>query len=153
MRHLQHDASERLEDVTDICILDAGDIMNIHPRRKKMVGERLGRIVMKHTYGDDSLTADCPIVTAAERNEDEVVIRFDNAAEGMKINGNIHMWMTVRSDGTDIPYQAVAEGNKLSIHGDFRDRKIRIEYCETNYCEAVLFNSEGNPAFGFTLEV
>lgn len=153
MRHLQHEASERLKDVTDICILDAGDRMNVHPRRKKMVGERLGRIVMKHTYGDDSLTADCPVMKEAVRNNDEIAISFENAAEGMVINGNIHMWMTVRTEGRDIAYEADVKGNVLTLHGDFRDRKIRIEYCETNYCEAVLYNSEGNPAFGFTLEV
>ena len=66
MRQKQAHAAELLKGVYDVCILDAGEEFNIHPRHKKMVGERLAHIVLKHSYGDDSLTADAlPIASAA----------------------------------------------------------------------------------------
>ena len=153
MRHRQAKAADSLPEVYDVCILDAGEEYNIHPRHKKIVGERLGRIVLKHTYGDDALVADCPRFRNAQRVGDEICITFTDTAGGLEATGTLKDYLIVTADGASVPYDAQTEGDALVIRGEFGDRKIRIEYCETNYCVASLFNAEGNPVFGFTAEV
>lgn len=154
MRHKQAKAAESLEDVYDVCILDAGERFNIHPRHKKLVGERLGRIVMKHSYGDESLTADCPIFEKAERNGDEIVIAINNAAEGLCAKGELKDVLLLKTDDTSLDYEYELDKERLILRGQFKDlEKISVEYCEMNYCVAVLYNSEGNPLFGFRCEV
>ena len=153
MRHQQAKAAESLDDVYEVCILDAGEEYNIHPRHKKMVGERLGRIVMKHTYGDTSLVADCPRAAGIEKRDDRIEVRFENAAEGLVIRGDLKEYLIISSGDDLLGYDASVEKDRLILKGDFKDRKVRIEFCESNYCVDPLYNSEGNPAFGFTYEV
>ena len=152
LRHKQEKAAASLKDVYDVCILDAGEEYNIHPRHKKIVGERLGRIVMKHSYGDSSLTADCPRIEKTER-KDNIEIGFSNTADGLKINGDLKEYLKVSAEGEDLDYEADVEKDRLIIKTDMSKEKIKIEYCEANYCVAVLYNSEGNPVYGFTCEV
>ena len=153
LRHKQHKAAEETADMYDVCILDAGEEFNIHPRHKKIVGERLGRIVMKHVYGDDSLVADCPELKTAAGNGDVITLSFENRAAGLRIKGCLRGALKVTADGEAVEFEAEINEDRLIIRGQFENKKVRIEYCEANYAPAVLFNSEGNPVYGFTCEV
>ena len=153
LRHKQHKAAEETADMYDVCILDAGEEFNIHPRHKKIVGERLGRIVMKHVYGDDSLVADCPELKTATGNGDVITLSFENRAAGLRIKGCLRGALKVTADGEAVEFEAEINEDRLIIRGQFENKKVRIEYCEANYAPAVLFNSEGNPVYGFTCEV
>jgi sialate O-acetylesterase len=152
MREKQYAASKALPDVYEICILDAGEEYNIHPRHKRIVGERLGRIVMKHSYGDDSVTADCPRFLEARREDHRIVLRFDNCADGLKTEGDLKESLFLDEGDRAIGYEYETEKDELILKGSFSE-KIHISYCYSNYCVAVLYNSEGQPAFGFTCEV
>jgi len=153
LRHKQHQAAEETEDMYDVCILDAGEQFNIHPRHKKIVGERLGRIVMKHVYGDKSLVADCPELEKAEKTGNTVTLSFENRADGLKVRGCLRSALKVMTDNEPVEYDAEINADKLIITGQFDNKKVRIEYCEANYAPAILFNSENNPVYGFTCEV
>ncbi len=153
IRHQQAKAADSLPDAFDVCILDAGEEYNIHPRHKKIVGERLGRMVLKHSYGDRSLVADCPRFQEAHRFGDEIRLSFVNTAGKLEVSETLKDYLAVSADGEPIPYDAETDGDVLLVKGSFGDRKVRIEYCETNYCVASLYNAEGNPVFGFTVEV
>ena len=152
MRHQQAKAAEALEGVYDICILDAGERYNIHPRHKKIVGERLARTVMKHSFGDTSLTADCPRMVEAKRDTD-IFLRFDNAAEGLAVKGDLPKYLILQCDGRQLQYEAQVREDTLILKGDFPKEKITVRFCESNYVEDPLYNSEGDPAFPFTCEV
>ena len=118
-----------------------------------MVGERLGRIVMKHTYGDESLVADCPRVTGAERVGNDIVICFADSADGLCIKVDLKEYLKVKCGDDAVDYEASADKDRLILKGDFSKEKVTISFCESNYCIDPLYNSEGNPVFAFTLEV
>ena len=107
---------------------------------------------MKHSYDDDSLTADCPRVIEAKKDKD-IIISFDNSADGLVINGDLKEYLIVSHNDEKIDYEARTEKDKLILSGDFPEDKLTIKFCETNYCIDPLYNSEGSPVFGFTLEV
>ncbi len=153
MRHKQEKASASLDGVYDVCILDAGERFNIHPRHKKIVGQRLGRIILKHSYGDESLTADCPVFVSASREGNEISLSFRNCAEGLCAKGDLKEALKVKDQDGIPDYEYEVKEDEVLLKGDFGTGRIVIEYCEANYSPAVLFNSEGNPAFGFRCEV
>ena len=156
LRQKQHIASMNTPDMYNVCILDAGEEFNIHPRHKKIVGERLGRMVMKHVYGDNSLVADCPEFKSATGSDGILVIRFINTAEGLKVKGDLKQRLKLYGDdksGDQQPewdYQYLVEGDKLILTGKWEYPPF-VKYCEENYCPAVLFNSEDNPVFEFSI--
>lgn len=152
IRHLQHKASSDLKDVHDICILDVGEEFNIHPRRKRKVGERLGRMTMKYVYGDERYTADMPEAVRAEKEKDKITVFFANTAEGLHIEGDLKKELFLKAGDDDLDYEAEIVNDRLVLTGDF-EGEIEVRYCEDNWCEAKLFNSEGNPVYGFTLKV
>ena len=152
MRHKQAAAAKSLENVWDLCILDAGEKFNIHPRHKKIVGERLGRLVLKHSYGDDSRTADCPQAIGASREEDAIVIRFANVAEGLQAKGDLKEYLILSHQGEALDYDYEIQKDKLILKGKFPE-KVHIAFCESSFCIDPLYNSEDNPVFGFTYEV
>jgi len=62
---------------------DVGDANDIHPRRKKPVGERLGWWALHDVYGKDSFTPSGPIALKAVADGNKVVVTFDHAEGGL----------------------------------------------------------------------
>ncbi|MBR5340698.1 MAG: hypothetical protein IK151_02090 [Erysipelotrichaceae bacterium] len=152
MRHKQEEAAKALNKVYDVCILDAGEKFNIHPRHKEMVGERLAYMVLKHVYNDNSRTADCPRFASIDKSDDQITITFSDTAAGLEIRNDLKEVLCVSNENNRLEYEYSLDKDRLVLKGDFKG-SIKIEYCEMNYCLPSLFNSEGNPVFGFTAEV
>ncbi|MGI6510081.1 MAG: sialate O-acetylesterase [Erysipelotrichaceae bacterium] len=153
MRKLQHKVSRELEDVYNICILDVGEEFNIHPRKKKNVGRRLGQVALKHVYNDNSRVADCPSAISCTRKDNQLEIKFKDVADGLYEKGNLKdvLFITAQEKRLDYTYQLKTD--KLIIDVELLDEKAKINYCDENYCVAVLFNSEDNPVYGFEFEI
>ncbi len=63
--------------------IDLGDAENVHPTRKRPVGERLARWALVKTYGRKDREAGGPLVRSARRDGPRVVLGFDHAASGL----------------------------------------------------------------------
>ena len=151
LRHKQFAATSSLDNAYDICILDAGEEYNIHPRHKKVVGNRLANMLLKYVY-DQDIDADCPIIRDVNRTSDRIELFFDNTYGEIKINDKLKQYLLIKQDNNLLEYEPVVEGEILVLKGEFNS-KVRIEYCESNYAEASIFNAQDNPVFGFTIEV
>lgn len=151
IRHRQHHVTEMLKDVHDICILDCGEEFNIHPRHKKPVGQRLGRCVMKYVYGDMGYTAECPSFSQGERKGNGITLFFRDVAEGLVLKGELKEELFIRSGEETVDYEYELGKDRLVLKGNFGEKKdLEIRYCEENWCVPKLFNSEGDPLYGFT---
>ena len=155
MRHYQRQAADALPGVHDVCILDAGDPYNIHVRKKKPVGERLALLARKYVYGEADLLADSPRVRDGKREGERLTLRFDYAGDGLELRADPAGVLKITADGEEVTAAARADGNALILESPaFKDAKtVRVEFCESNYCEDPLFNSAGLPAFSFTAEL
>lgn len=153
MRENMRKAADALPDVHNVCIMDAGDEINIHVRKKRPVGERLALLARKYVYGETALTADSPRARDLLREENILRVRFSDAGSGLSLRGDLRPLLHVYADGQEIEYTCGVEGCCLLIRADCADaRTVRIEYMQVNYCEAPLFSAEGLPAFPFILE-
>ncbi len=154
MRENMRRAADALPDVHNVCIMDAGDEINIHVRKKRPVGERLALLARKYAYGETGLTADSPRARELTREGGLLRVRFSDAEDGLELRGDIRPLLRVLADGKETEYDCRAEGGCLLIRaGTEGARSVRVEYMQVNYCEAPLFSAAGLPAFPFILEV
>lgn len=133
--------------------IDVGKSNNIHPPRKKEVGERLARIALKQVYGQDIVTHG-PVLSEAERTSDgKVLLTFDTGGpplmsppgdtlDGFEVSQDAHNW---------IPASArIVSKNQLQILVDDDVKIQHVRYAWTADPEATLFNAEGLPAGPFS---
>ena len=104
-------------------------------------------------FNGDNIIAWIEKAEKAERKDDEILIRFSNCADGLVEKGNLRDRLFIKSGEKDLDYEYEIRGDVLRLKAQLPVAAVSVEYCETNYCPAVLFNSEGNPLFGFRCEV
>ncbi|HWA86170.1 MAG TPA: sialate O-acetylesterase [Opitutus sp.] len=63
--------------------IDLGEWNDLHPARKKEVGERLALQAMKLSYGDRDLVASGPIFHSQEIKDGKIILTFDDAGSGL----------------------------------------------------------------------
>lgn len=155
IRRGMREVAAELDNIHDVCIMDAGDRINIHVRKKKPVGERLALLARKYVYGESDLLADSPSIEDSEREEDMIKLHFSNTGDGLHLEGQLDAVLKVTIDGKPISVCSSIKGNTLILKSpEFRhSRLVKVEFCELNYCVDPLFNSAGLPTFPFTLEV
>lgn len=151
IRHKQYKATSTLNNAYDICILDAGEEYNIHTRHKKIVGDRVGKMLLEHVYGKD-VNADSPIIKDVKKIDDQINISFDYTYGEIYITDELKKYLIIKDNDNIIDYDASVEKDILVLKGDFKN-KVTIEYCESNYVQASIFNKQHNPVFGFKVEV
>ncbi len=154
IRENMRKAADALPDVHNVCIMDAGDDINIHVRKKRPVGERLALLARKYVYGETELLADSPRAVELVRENGFLRIRFADVGEGLTARSDPSSLLHVYAGGKEVPFTCSVEGSCLLIRADCGpSASVRVEYMQVNYCEAPLFSSAGLPAFPFVLEV
>lgn len=153
MRTMQRSAADAMPGVHDICIMDSGDAMNIHVRKKGPVGNRLALLARKYVYGEQALLADSPRAAEAVRQGSEIHIRFDYAGDGLYIRGDMASVLEITADGETVTADAEVAGNMLTLRSEAfaGAAQITVKFAEQNYCEDPLFSSADLPAFPFTM--
>ena len=85
---------------------DRGDSLNVHPTRKKEVGERLARWALHQMYGFDLIPSG-PLLRSAEFSEGKVMLTFDYA-EGLHTSDGepVRTFEIAEADGLFVPAKA-----------------------------------------------
>lgn len=152
IRKKQQLAAERTPEVYLASIGDVGMEMDIHPKDKKTVGERLALLALGHVYGR-KLLCDAPVAVNGTRNGKTIQVEFRNAGEGLYVDESKRLPLNVfDSDNCEIPaaYKVMDDVLQLYLQTEGK-RKVRIAFACTNWYEMNLFNSAGIPAFPFEM--
>ncbi|RYY09867.1 MAG: sialate O-acetylesterase, partial [Chitinophagaceae bacterium] len=133
---------------------DAGDSTDVHPRRKKEVGERLARLALHFTYGKKDIVPNGPVALKAERQDDKLVISFQTdgklkTADGSHLRG--FKWRN--SKGVENQSRAYIKDNMVIIPLDNNDKPVELLYGWEPYTNANLINEAGLPASTFRLKI
>lgn len=134
---------------------DAGMRYDIHPKRKKPIGQRGALLAEEKIYGMDIL-GQAPEGRRAEESDDGIMIRFAHAGEGLILKGEtLNALKVKRQDGTWAKILSCSvEKETLRIRLDHKKTgKHVIEFAQTPYYEVNLYNSSDIPAIPFLLEV
>lgn len=131
---------------------DIGDSLDVHPRNKKPVGERLARWALADTYGYSVLPSG-PLFRNAVVVDDKgsVAVGFDYS-EGLAASNNdgrLVGFELAEFDGLFYPADAEIKGNDVILHSSEVSNPKYVRYGWQPFTRANLVNSEGLPASTF----
>lgn len=128
---------------------DNGDSLDIHPRNKKLVGERLSLWALKNNYGKKDTVASGPLYTSMRKEGNKIRIYFDNA-DGLQTKGNeLNEFTIAAADAVFMPAKAIVEGNTILVWSDAVQQPAAVRFAWRNIPVPNLYNRAGLPASPF----
>ena len=136
--------------------IDCGEKMDIHPKAKQPVGERLALLALNQVYGQN-LTARSPLLKAAMGlPEGKVRVVFDHYAEGLKSSDGAAEIPGFELAGSDGKFQAasarIAAADTIELECPTVSNPASVRYAWVSWPEPplTLQNSAGLPAEPFS---
>ncbi len=151
LREQQEWVSKTVPGAYMISIMDAGSRLDIHPKNKRPVGERLARLAVGKVFGEEIL-CEAPEVLDIRLEDDSLVILFSHVGEGLQLKGPQLKSLEILTQGKAImPFKVKVTQDSLVIQAanlsSARELEVRLAY--QNYAEVNLYNSAGMPAKPF----
>lgn len=139
----------------DISKADAPEATAIHPPDKRSVGERLARLALVRTYGEQGMVDASPMMLAVSRNGSRAVVTFSSPGDGLHTRDGkpSDSWEIAGPDGTFVAATAEIDRDRaiVSASGVSEPRQVRLGWRADSNCNLV--NSAGLPALPFTSAV
>lgn len=128
---------------------DVGDSLDVHPRNKRPVGDRLARWALHDVYGHACVCSG-PLFRQAVWDGNRLVVEFDYA-DGLKTaDGRAVRTFEVSADGSSWqPVGAQIEGKRIIIDCARADDVRFVRYGWQPFTRANLQNGDGLPASTF----
>ncbi len=136
--------------------IDLGEWNDIHPDRKKEVGDRLALAAMKVAYGENDVVSTGPMYLSHKKDGDKIIITFNNTGSGLTTNDDEppRMFAIAGADKKFIWAEAKIERDKVIVWNDGLADPLYVRYAwADNPAEANLYNKEGLPASPFRTDV
>jgi sialate O-acetylesterase len=128
------------------------DLFDIHPPRKREVGERLARLALVRSYGRRGLTDSGPRFNHLNITGGKARLWFDDVGSGLKTSDDKPpTWFTIAgSDGIFFPAVAVIEGREVVVVSSPEVAKpLVVRFGWDEAARPNLVNSAGLPAVPF----
>jgi sialate O-acetylesterase len=149
VRESQQWVARHLPNVDTVSIVDVGDEVDIHPREKQPVGERLAVAARALAYGEKIVPAG-PEFDSLSFNGNQAVIRFKNVGSGLMVKGNELKGFTIAGDDKKFEFAtAKIEGDTVVVTSDKVPAPKAVRFGWANYPVIDLWNKEGLPASPF----
>lgn len=130
---------------------DIGDPADIHPKRKKEVGDRLAAEALRITYGKNSLISHGPEFAYAVARDNQLIVHFNHTGKGLMAKGGpLKHFAIAGKDKKFYWADAVIRGNQVILTSKQVPRPVAVRYAWADSpVEANLYNKEGYPAGPF----
>lgn len=149
-RDMQRKVAAEIPNVFMAVSSDVGDSLDVHPKEKKIVGERLALLALKNTY-HKQITAAGPAIEKALQKDNKIILYFKNVHKLQTRNNEILIGFEVMDELGNV-YSPKAEINKdqilLTLKNDRTIRKVLYGYHP--FTRANMENEAGIPASTFS---
>ncbi|MBP8605543.1 MAG: hypothetical protein KBI46_06865 [Phycisphaerae bacterium] len=150
VREAQMMTLKALPNVGMAVTLDIGQQMDIHPKNKQDVGDRLARWALAQIYGRKDIVYSGPIYKKMKVEDGKIRIFFDYADDGLTArDGDLRDFMIAGPDKNFVPAQAVIDGNTVLVSSEVIEKPAAVRYGWSNWVVGSLFNKAGLPASSF----
>lgn len=128
---------------------DHGDSLDVHPRCKQPIGERLARWALAKTYGQD-ITPSGPVFSSVTRQADALIVSFLYADGLQTSDGKAPSCFEIaEEDGLFHPATATIEGSKVRLTSPTLKHPRYVRYAWQPFTRANLVNADHLPASTF----
>lgn len=129
---------------------DQGDSLDVHPRSKKPIGERLAHWALNKTYGMQQVVPSGPLYQEVEFSKGAAYLSFD-CAEGMCSSDGQPLRTFEIAETEGVYYSATAEvlGNRIKVMSKEVKNPRHVRYGWQPFTRANLVNGSGLPASTF----
>ena len=132
---------------------DWGDSLDVHPRNKRPIGERLARWALSKTYDKSHVTSSGPLFHQADFSGEVVYITFDygdglTSADGLPLR----TFEVAETDGIYYPAVAEVEAGRLKVYSEKVKHPRYVRYGWQPFTRANLVNKDELPASTFKAE-
>lgn len=132
------------------CLLDVGDMENIHPLDKQTPGERLALLALHDTYGFEGFGYATPDVDQLNIEDSLVTVTFRHLPNGLTSYGKeVTAFEIAGEDRVFYPAQCKVRRKSVQVWSDKVKTPVAIRYAFTNEGPAQLFSTEGLPISSF----
>ena len=139
----------------DISMPDSPEPVAIHPPDKRSVGERLARLALVRTYGEQGMVDASPVMLAVGRDGSRAVVTFLSASDGLTTRDDkpSDSWEIAGPDGAFVPATAEIDRDRVIVSAAAvaEPAQVRLGWRPDSNCNLV--NSAGLPALPFTATV
>lgn len=148
-RDSQRRMAETLPNTYMTVCSDLGDSLDVHPRHKREVGERLAFSVLNRTYGH-KVTPNGPRYQSMKIDGNAIVLRFADA-EGMRAAQGTRLigFEVAGADGIYHPAEATIKNNTVIVRSKEVKQPAAARYGWQPFTRANLVNAAGLPASTF----
>lgn len=149
MREAQLYVSRAVPHTGLVVTTDLGDEKEIHPRRKREVGERLALVARAKVYGEH-IPYSGPLYDKMEIRDGAVVVHFTHVGAGLEAKGGPLTGFTIA--GEDHKFhnaEAKIEGKTVVVRSDAVPRPVAVRFGWAKNPQINLWNKDGLPASPF----
>lgn len=131
-------------------LTDAGDSLDIHPRNKQVVGERLARWALAKDYGMEEVVYSGPVYQSMEVKGDTIILQFEHVNGGLIAkDGPLREFTIAGADREFVPAQAEIKDDTIVVWSDKVKEPIAVRFAWERIPEPNLYNRAGLPATPF----
>lgn len=152
-RDSQRRMMNEISSVGMVVSSDYGDSLDVHPRNKKPIGERLGRWALNRTYHCEKIIPSGPLFRSVEFRDGAAYLTFDYGEGLHSSDGNpLRTFEVAEIDGLFEPAVAEVEGNQLKVYSKKIEKPRYVRYGWQPFTRSNLVNGAGLPASTFRTE-
>ncbi len=128
----------------------ADDLLDIHPRNKKAVGERLANWALAKDYAQTGITVSGPIFRTMAVAAGVANLSFDYADGLVARDGKPLNWFTIAgADDQFYPAKAIIEGDHILVNSPQVPEPVAVRFGWDEAAQPNLINGAGLPAVPF----
>lgn len=149
-RLVQESISDSMNHGGLVTTIDLGDENDIHPKRKKEVGQRLAFLSLSKVYQRD-FRYSSPRFSHVEFDGKHATISFLYAEDGLITTKNEapNYFEIAGIDGVYYPAKATIQRDKIEVYSMDVTEPVAVRYFWVNYGEPNLFSQDGFPVAPF----
>lgn len=152
-RYAQYKLSKEIPKSGMAVSFDVGDSLDVHPKKKEEIGNRLADLALRNTY-NRSVVASGPEAVKAERQGENIIITFNSVKQLSTSNKQVLQGFSlVNTRGEDISVGGVIKGNKVYLPVPERQEIKTVLYAWKPFTRANLVNEAMLPASTFKLSL
>lgn len=129
---------------------DLGDEEDIHPIRKRLVGERLAAVALREVYHQQSVGGTGPLLASCSFHSHGAVVSFRDVVGGLTLRGDPSRCFALAGHDRDFHWaQPKLDGSRVVLNCPAVQSPVALRYGWADMPDLCVYDEAGLPALPF----